>query len=65
MNNKNEIRIRILKLKKRLPRGYVKILEKKYPNRYHSHYQKHRLRQVVALQLLNEKIVKDLEKIVL
>ncbi len=60
----DELRFRILRLKERLPNKYAERLKDRFP-KYKKIGQIDRVRKVVSLQLLDESIVNDLEKIIL
>lgn len=59
---RDELITRMLKIKKRLPNGYMEVLVDKFP-KYKK--QPQRVRSVVALQLVDKSIIDDLEKIAL
>lgn len=58
----DKLRMKMLLLKKKLPNKYMSALIEKFP-KYQS--QKDRVRKVVALQVIDGKIINDLEAIAL
>lgn len=58
----DQLRMKMLKIKKRLPNKYMDALTEKFP-KYEN--QKDRVRKVVALQVVDGKIINDLEAIAL
>lgn len=58
----DELRMRVLKLKDRLPRKYTERLRDKFP-KYKKSDLMSRVYKVVALQITDESITDDLEKI--
>lgn len=60
----DELRMRILTLKDRLPRKYAERLQAKFP-KYRNTVLIGKVYRVVALQIIDEQIISDLEKIVI
>ncbi len=64
-DKKDQLREKMLKIKKRLPRGYGSVLQQRFPKKYDDLLKQARVRKVVSLQIVDEVIINDLEKITL